>query len=1010
MNLMGNNKIFNKMKKIFIMFFIMFFILNSIQASAHSAYYLQITYDEGSYTFLSEILTDNEGSSDNSHIETEAGNYLKYIKDNIGGSGTPWSEYIAGIDGSSYDAATTLTNLDSAINEGNEKALYYTFPPIHVSSGGLFGFGKEDEEDLGLGDDVGDANSKDMDLAYRINDNVIQDFNMLLENIVSTHTKKPDSRKFLVFATELANKAWNVSTGASDSATVTYDLSKLSEDGSGTTTIKLSRVNPTSKEWKDVENIAELEYWSYLKVQINDEDPDLVAAFVDKGYCQHGATAEYNATAIPSFEQRDNRSKSYRTACATGSKDGGSLAEARDFEWFGWKSIVLQADHLLVTKAMSASNSTELADQDSFFHKFVAKGLTAFYTSLINMIGLDSMEELMLNRGRIGNRTYMGLFPKTWLPVLNFVNIILQLIVWSLLAFSITRLLFKRSLATMNIGEKINLMEGMKNIIISAIVMGIWPLLFTMMGRLNYFIVQMFGAISPFSETFSMSMIGFNLLSIITAFYIFGMTLYFNLMYIIRAITISFLYALAPLFIYTISLGGKASSYFSTYLKEMVGHIYLQSFHALMLSFFSYLTKAGVGTTSAQFGFNHWLVKWVLIYSFIPISNFIRNNIFQMGDGVMNTLAASHQDRMGGAKKYGADEASKEIGGSFGGGGGSGGGGGIGIPGTTDAALAKHKNTMGSISQINKSSSVVKNDGNDASQNENTLRGSKEAKVMNALQNSPFKSLQTAGAVAAQGKQLYKMAKHKSEADGSSVAGNYANSLKQGIKQAAPGLAAVALKSGINTAKAQVGVSTGNLRRAEYYSRKAGYAERAGLENAIGDFKQGTAGIHTGSAIDVANAFDTKDENGNRTNMTNGVVTEVRSRLENGGTEYGIDLSHGKNLERARLLSQGINPDTGEKGGVSKKQMKIAQAEVAMHSVAEAASKNPTEYAKAGYIWNAKTSTLTDINNRMQNPNLLSGDATFARTERQKADAEEMAKQHKEAKSKIVDAHGNPIT
>ena len=57
----------------------------------------------------------------------------------------------------------------------------------------------------------------------------------------------------------------------------------------------------------------------------------------------------------------------------------------------------------------------------------------------------------------------MGLFPNAWLPVINFVNVILQLIVWTLLAFSLTKLLFKRSLATMNIGEKIALMDGMKN-------------------------------------------------------------------------------------------------------------------------------------------------------------------------------------------------------------------------------------------------------------------------------------------------------------------------------------------------------------------------------------------------------------------------------------------------------------------------------------------------------------------------------------------------------------------
>lgn len=677
-----NKKSYNKLKIFLVFFFVMYFLFDAIQVSAHSAYYLKLTYDEGGYTFQSEIVTDSEGLTDTPHIEASdnGGDFLNYIIKNIGKSGTPWTTPILNVTKDNYDIKTYLKDENSmGIGKGNEKSLYYTFPPIHLSSGSwFFGAGKEDAEDFG--DDVGDASSKDMDLAYRINDNVVQHFNTLSENIIASQGYRPDGRKYLMFMTHLANEAWKVSVGEQESATLTYDLSKLSSDGEGTTTIKIEHVDKTDEKFKKVKN-PEIPHWAYLKItlsginakakepiytekQIKDEDNvDYYVAFLDKGYCQPGANENYNVSIIGEYKPQQARSKDYRTSCSIGERtkgDSWSVTDARDFEWFGWKSIVLQADYLL-SKNISASNSQVLGDEDSLLHD-ISKVLTSVYTTILNILGLDSMEQIMLNRGKIGNRTYMGLFPKAWVPVVNFVNVILQLIVWSLLAFSLTRLLFKRSLATMNIGEKINLMDGLKNVLTSAILMGIWPLLFTMLGRMNYFIVNMLGTISPYSDTFSMSIIGVNLISLFTAFYVLGITIFFNLSYIIRGITIAFLYALSPVFIYTISLGGKSSSYFNIFLKEMIGHIYIQSFHALMIAFFSYLTKAGAGNATGALGFNHYLVKWVLIFSFIPISNFIKNNILQMGDGVMSSMAHSLQKNAGVNRKYGKEEAKNLIG------------------------------------------------------------------------------------------------------------------------------------------------------------------------------------------------------------------------------------------------------------------------------------------------------------------------------------------------------------
>ena len=167
------------LRSFFVLFFLIFYLWNNLQVSAHNAYFLLITYDEGGYQFSASVSMDAEGSSDSKHAEEEAGDYLKYINSNHGDEGHPWENAVFGVTSDSYEVNTYNDQLTNDIDGGESSHLYYTFPPIHVAEGSwFFGLGGEDGEDFG--DDVGDANSKDMQLAYRINDNLIQHFNSLL--------------------------------------------------------------------------------------------------------------------------------------------------------------------------------------------------------------------------------------------------------------------------------------------------------------------------------------------------------------------------------------------------------------------------------------------------------------------------------------------------------------------------------------------------------------------------------------------------------------------------------------------------------------------------------------------------------------------------------------------------------------------------------------------------------------------------------------------------------------
>ena len=940
------------LRSFFVLFFLIFYLWNNLQVSAHNAYFLQITYDEGGYQFSASVSMDAEGSSDSKHAEEEAGDYLKYINSNHGDEGHPWENPVFEIKSDTYELTDNyLERAENDISEGEPYHLYYTFPPIHLSNDHWFnpfdGNDGNDGDGEDFGDDVGDANSKDMQLAYRLNDNVVQHFNSLLEQIRKSQEWQPDGRKFLLFATDLANKAWNVSTGAEDSATIEYIPSKLSSDDGlndeNKTTIEIRRPDYDDETFQRVK-AEDMPEWAYLEIEIisdiytaeqiaNEENIDWYVAFLDKGYCEPGTNTKYTVETIGTdYEPQEARNQDYRTGCATGTKDTTSVSntnDVRDFEWFGWKSIVLQADHLLFSQQISSSNASELADGEGLGHTF-AKAFTKIYSTLTNFLGLSTIEELVLAEGSWGNRSYMGLFPNAWLPVINFVNVILQLIVWSLLAFSLTKLLFKRSLATMNIGEKIALMDGMKNIIISAIMMGIWPLLFMMLGRFNYFLVKMFGAISPFSETFSISMIAStNILILFGMFYVLVITIYFNIVYIIRSITLAFLYALSPIFIFTISLGGSWMQYFNVWLKELIGHIYIQAFQALMVAFFSYLTKAGNGT----FGLSSILTQFVILTSFIPISSFIKNSVFQMGDGVMNQLAQAHQTNL--TSRLGKGLGSEKGGGS-GGGGGAGGGAGVGSA------------AVGGIESRNRQMKAMEtqNTPQKIKDGQSSMEGSSTKK-----NNKAFKTY--SNRFAGHGNEASKWQQRMAPAVG---VGNVA---KHGLGHLA--------KGSFHAAQGTFDATMGNQFGADYHWKKVGNEIRDGVADSEGRFKEGYAGIENGdiNGKHVGESCKTVEGKPVDTAITkmghsrSGAAVYKVNSIE--PDAFNADQSIANNNKLKLDQDGNVQTFSGEKGNYSKSERVDASTRFKTRTLAQYAEEHPEDARKNfGIAYSSATKEFID--------------------------------------------------
>lgn len=91
-------------------------------------------------------------------------------------------------------------------------------------------------------------------------------------------------------------------------------------------------------------------------------------------------------------------------------------------------------------------------------------------------------------------------------------------------------------------------------------------------------------------------------------------------------------------------------------MKELLSNVFVQSIHALMIAFFTSVSAiSGLRTFESL----------VVLYSFIPLTKFVKQNVFQSGEGITGMAGGLTSGLTGAASGFAAGAA------SGGGGGGS---------------------------------------------------------------------------------------------------------------------------------------------------------------------------------------------------------------------------------------------------------------------------------------------------------------------------------------------------
>lgn len=299
-----------------------------------------------------------------------------------------------------------------------------------------------------------------------------------------------------------------------------------------------------------------------------------------------------------------------------------------DVHYISMGMLAAQGLHLYKIHESSVQDMPEGTNQSVIAQKF-KEFVSEIIMSVRNVLGLKSVEQMMFDTNGAG--TYGGIMSNGWFKVATTFHLVFQAIAWSLITIAIVKILVQNNFATINVYSRISMMESIKKLLMTAVLLVSSMVIVNLLAKLNTQFVSIFATMRG-DKTLAENISNYNTLgTVIMSFYYLIVTIYFNFVYIMRGITVAVLIASAPLFIISIPFASAESKLFVTWAKELISNIFLQSFHAFVFALTLSMSATSMGIETA-----------VISFALIPLSSFFRN-LITGGD----TLSSRMQDGAG---------------------------------------------------------------------------------------------------------------------------------------------------------------------------------------------------------------------------------------------------------------------------------------------------------------------------------------------------------------------------
>lgn len=295
-------------------------------------------------------------------------------------------------------------------------------------------------------------------------------------------------------------------------------------------------------------------------------------------------------------------------------------------EYITWKDMTVQAWKYFDDHQITAANIGNQVEKPNILSRMISSAVSGIVSGLEVLLGLFSIPDLVFNEGTRGSAMYVyGVFPSGWQNSINVVFMIFQAIGWVSILLSIISLVFRKNLASMTTSVRVDVIVGVQRLILVGLMLVMLFPVLNMVLKFSYLLTDVFSNVmSPEAKSgfyASIPKYGNGIAAILVGIAHFGASLLINIQYIIRAVIVALLIAASPLFIVFITFGESYKKITIEWAKMLLSNIFIQPINALVLGFLMSVPYVNIRGIEAL----------VFVYAMLPISEIIREMIFQRG-------------------------------------------------------------------------------------------------------------------------------------------------------------------------------------------------------------------------------------------------------------------------------------------------------------------------------------------------------------------------------------------
>ena len=313
------------------------------------------------------------------------------------------------------------------------------------------------------------------------------------------------------------------------------------------------------------------------------------------------------------------------------------VTDQGEVNWISIHMLSMYAN--TVYKHYNVSVSTYVEPESNVISTIIAKMFNGILWGIRSILRLSEIDVLVFNLGARGTIAgNFGLMSETWWNVVLQYQLIFQAIAWVILVCGFIKTLIRLNLSTVNPQTRMSVYDTIQKFIVVGIGLVILVPAVQFLLECNDVIVELFASQIE-TSSLNMPVVTNVLVQFIVGMVWITLLLYINFIYVMRSITVALLIASGPFFISTIAFSNGKSSLFTSWVKELLANIFVQSIHAFVLSFLVQLLTTG-----------SFLETIAIAISIVPLTETFRALIFGSAGASTSQMAST---AAGAVKKVG---------------------------------------------------------------------------------------------------------------------------------------------------------------------------------------------------------------------------------------------------------------------------------------------------------------------------------------------------------------------